>query len=209
MRIQQPVKTHEADNSRPSAGKPAVRGASPVLALQRSAGNAAVVQTLRRAGADARQPVTGSTIQRAPATAAGADTATIAEGEVGEVGPDGVITYPSVTSCLVITVQLRDGGKVGGHASLYQVPGGRRSDQILPAIKAAVGSRRVESIDVSGAVGSWNPSYLEKAIEKYTDDAPPEAVYSPRGIAEVVARVLGRQSKKVKVRDVPDGDVIR
>ncbi|MFE2147604.1 hypothetical protein ACFXA3_38760, partial [Streptomyces sp. NPDC059456] len=49
--------------------------------------------------------------------------ATIAEGQVKEVAPGGVITYPSVTSCLTVTVRLQDGGLVGAHASLFQVPG--------------------------------------------------------------------------------------
>ncbi|MFH8347575.1 DUF4157 domain-containing protein [Streptomyces sp. NPDC018045] len=151
-------------------------------------------------------------IQRAPASGASAPAAasvSIAEGEVDEVGPNGTIIYPSVTSCLTITVHLRDGGKVGAHASLFQVPGKRASDQVLPALKAAVGSRSVESVDVSGSIGTWNPKYLEKAIERYTDGMPPEPTFDAKGIGDVVARVLGRQRKKVTVRDVPDGDVIR
>lgn len=47
----------------------------------------------------------------------------VSEGQVGEAGPGGTITYPSVTSCLTVTVRLRDGGMVGAHASLFEVPG--------------------------------------------------------------------------------------
>ncbi|MFF2073648.1 hypothetical protein ACFVXG_02710 [Kitasatospora sp. NPDC058162] len=133
----------------------------------------------------------------------------VTEGEVGQVGPKGVITYPSVTSCLVVTVYLRDGGKVGGHASLFQVPGKLRSDEILPAIKRAVGHRPVKAVDVSGAVGAWNPSYFEKAIEQYTEGSPPEPTGDAKGIGDTVAKLLGQQREKVTVQDLPDGDITR
>uniref|UniRef100_A0AAU2UY09 Uncharacterized protein n=1 Tax=Streptomyces sp. NBC_00003 TaxID=2903608 RepID=A0AAU2UY09_9ACTN len=131
----------------------------------------------------------------------------IAEGEVDEVGPGGTITYPSVTSCLVITAYLRDGGKVGGHASLFRMDGKLYSDQILPAIKARIGKRRVESVEVSGAVSSWNPEYLTKAIERSESPAP--QLYDPVGIGDVVAAALNRQRNKVTVREVPDGTLTR
>ncbi|WP_443041626.1 eCIS core domain-containing protein [Streptomyces sp. B21-083] len=143
-------------------------------------------------------------VQRAPDTENTVTEVSIAEGEVDEVGPGGTITYPSVTSCLTITVYLRDGGKVGGHASLYQVPGGLYSDQILPAIKSRVGKRRVESVSVRGAVSSWNPKYLTKAIERYSE-APPEQTNDPKGVGAVVANALDRQPKKVSVSEAPDG----
>ncbi|MER7844239.1 hypothetical protein ABTZ03_09880 [Kitasatospora sp. NPDC096077] len=133
----------------------------------------------------------------------------ITEGEVGEVRPRGTITYPSVTSCLVVTVYLRDGGKVGGHASLFQVPGKYTSDEILPAIRRAVGHRPVKAVDVSGAVGAWNPSYFDKAIEHYTDGTPPEPTGDAKGIGDTVARLLGQPRTKVTVQDVPDGDITR
>ncbi|MFF3001935.1 hypothetical protein ACFVTF_03895 [Kitasatospora sp. NPDC057940] len=140
----------------------------------------------------------------APAT-----TLSITEGEVGEVGPHGTITYPSVTSCLVVTVYLRDGGKVGGHVSLFQVPGKYYSDEVLPAIKRAVGGRRVASVDVSGAVGAWNPSYLQKAIERYTDGSVPEPTGDAKAIGDAVAKILGGKRGQVTVQDVPDGDIVR
>ncbi|MDP1270817.1 hypothetical protein, partial [Klebsiella pneumoniae] len=82
------------------------------------------------------------------------DKATISEGQVKEVAPGGVITYPSVTSCLTVSVRLRDGGLVGAHASLFQVPGELRSDRILAALKEVVGKRPVAAIEVRGAVGA-------------------------------------------------------
>ncbi|MBD0691154.1 hypothetical protein BG452_08425 [Streptomyces sp. CBMA123] len=139
----------------------------------------------------------------------GASAVSITEGEVGQVGPKGTITYPSVTSCLVVTVYLRDGGKVGGHASLFQVPGKYSSDEILPAIRRAVGHRPVKAVDVSGAVGAWNPSYFEKSIERYTDGAPPGPTGDAQRIGDTVAELLGRQRAEVTVRDVPDGDITR
>ncbi|MER6300165.1 hypothetical protein ABT247_11410 [Kitasatospora sp. NPDC001539] len=133
----------------------------------------------------------------------------ITEGEVGEVGLRGTITYPSVTSCLVVTVRLRDGAKVGGHASLFQVPGKYASDEILPAMRRAVGHRPVQSVDVSGAVGAWNPSYFHAAIERYTDGSAPAPTADAGGIGAAVAELLGLPAEKITVRDVPDGDITR
>ncbi|MEV8525145.1 hypothetical protein AB0451_13495 [Streptomyces sp. NPDC052000] len=136
--------------------------------------------------------------------------ATVTEGQVKEVAPGGVITYPSVTSCLTVTVRLRGGGLVGAHASLFQVPGELRSDQILPALRSLVGGRPVSRIEVRGAVGAWHPSYFTKAIESYADG---EAVPVPSGqdfdgLARAVADGLGRARHVVTVQDVPDGDQI-
>ncbi|MFI6683898.1 hypothetical protein [Streptomyces sp. NPDC050485] len=136
--------------------------------------------------------------------------ATVTEGQVREVAPGGVITYPSVTSCLTVTVRLRDGGLAGAHASLFQVPGELRSDEILPALKSLVGGRPVSAIEVKGAVGAWHPGYFTKAIESYGDG---EAVPVPNGrdfegLARAVADGLGRARHIVTVQDVPDGDQI-
>lgn len=138
------------------------------------------------------------------------DRATITEGQVKEVGPGGVITYPSVTSCLTVTVRLREGGLVGAHASLFQVPGELRSDRILAALKDRVGDRpvAVAAVEVRGAVGAWHPSYFVKAIESYADDEqPPVPVGQDRdGIARVVSRGLDQPRGTATVEDVPDGD---
>ncbi|MEV5755856.1 hypothetical protein AB0L61_03685 [Streptomyces tendae] len=184
-----------------------------VTALQHAAGNAATTSAL---AAGPRRPPRGTdlTVQRAENDSAGggasvgaAEAKDVAEGEVKSVGPGGTITYPSVTSCLTITVYLRDGGKVGGHASLYKTPGGMYSDQILPAIKAQVGQRRVKKIDVSGAVSSWNPAYLKTAIER--SDSAPAQKNDPDGIRAVVSSTLGRQAKKVSVQETRDGTLTR
>ncbi|MFI2351760.1 hypothetical protein ACH492_33090 [Streptomyces sp. NPDC019443] len=187
----------------------------------------------QEAEASARRVMSGAPVQRAPrpphaalttetaahlavqragndnaaATSSAATADSIAEGQVNEVGPGGTITYPSVTSCLVITAYLRDSRKVGAHASLFRMGAGLYSDQILPALKARIGQRRVERIDVSGAVSSWNPEYLEKAIER--SDTPAPQLNDPTGIGDVVAKGLGRQRKKVTVREVPDGTLTR
>ncbi|MGW8329469.1 eCIS core domain-containing protein [Streptomyces sp. NPDC055897] len=153
--------------------------------------------------AAAASPAEQNAVQRAPGTESAATAASIAEGQVDEVGPGGTITYPSVTSCLTITVLLRDGGKVGGHASLFRAEGGMYSDQILGAIKSRVGKRRVESVTVRGAVSSWNPQYLVKAIER--SDTPPPQTDDPAGVGDVVATALGRQRNKVSVHEAPDG----
>ncbi|MEU8513873.1 hypothetical protein AB0C76_20125 [Kitasatospora sp. NPDC048722] len=175
-------------------------GAALVLATCAAGGDAVAATSPLGHG-----PVAGAPgiVQR---TAAGVS---ITEGEVAEVGPEGAIRYPSVTSCLVVTVYLRDGGKVGGHASLFQVPGKYRSDEVLPAIRRAVGGRQVRAVDVSGAVGAWNPSYFEKAVEQYTDGSAPEPTGGARGIGDVVAKLLGQPRKAVTVQDVPDGDITR
>ncbi|GAA2240135.1 MULTISPECIES: hypothetical protein [Kitasatospora] len=133
----------------------------------------------------------------------------ITEGRVAEAGRGGSILYPGVTSCLTVTVRLRDGGLVGAHASLFQVPGAYRSDRILPALRRRVGERRVSAVEVRGAVGAWDPSYLTRAIESY---GPGEEVPYPTGpdsdgIARAVAQALGEPSAKVTVQDLPDGDI--
>ncbi|MEV7359104.1 hypothetical protein [Kitasatospora sp. NPDC091276] len=196
-----PTEAVDSLNSLNSVGS--VGSVGSVRAVRAAFGRAAGTMDLAGPGA-ASGPVAEVRQAGAPAT-----TLSITEGEVGEVGPHGTITYPSVTSCLVVTVYLRDGGKVGGHASLFQVPGKYYSDEVLPAIKRAVGGRRVAAVDVSGAVGAWNPSYFQKAIERYTDGSVPEPTGDAKGIGDVVAKILGRQGKEVTVRDVPDGDITR
>ncbi|MER6840380.1 hypothetical protein [Streptomyces platensis] len=132
----------------------------------------------------------------------------ITEGQVGEVGPGRTILYPSVTSCLTVTVRLRDGGKVGAHASLFQVPGEYRSDRILPAVKQRIGARGVRAVEVRGAVGAWVPSYFTRAIERYAEgeQIPVPTGPDPKGLARAVADGLGVPRGKVTVEDLPDGD---
>ncbi|MFD0164476.1 hypothetical protein ACFVJH_09980 [Streptomyces decoyicus] len=132
----------------------------------------------------------------------------VSEGQVGEVGPGGTLTYPGVTSCLTVTVRLKDGGMVGAHASLFQVPGEYRSDRILAAVKQRTGAREVRAVEVRGAVGAWDPSYFTKAIESYPEGAqvPVPTEPDPDGLARAVADGLGVPRGKVTVEDLPDGD---
>jgi hypothetical protein len=65
----------------------------------------------------------------------------------------------------------------------------------------------VESIDVSGAVSSWNPAYLQTAIEN--SSSVPAQLYDPDGIRKVVSSLLDRQAKKVFVQETPDGTLTR
>ncbi|MEU6991057.1 hypothetical protein ABZ953_10430 [Streptomyces sp. NPDC046465] len=151
-----------------------------------------------------------------PVSAAGSASApaeaTISEGQVKEVAPGGVLTYPSVTSCLTVTVRLREGGLVGAHASLFQVPGELRSDEILAAVKRVVGSRAVTAVEVRGAVGAWHPSYFTKAIESYGEgeQVPVPAGQDADGLARAVSHGLGLTGGpvSVSVEDVPDGDQV-
>ncbi|WP_406340928.1 hypothetical protein [Streptomyces sp. NBC_00648] len=145
----------------------------------------------------------------APAHSAPA-AATVTEGQIREVARGGVLTYPSVTSCLTVTVRLRGGGLVGAHASLFQVPGELRSDEILPALRKAVAGRPVAAVEVRGAVGAWHPGYFTRAIEAYGEG---EAVPQPQGrdfegLAKAVALQLKQPRGAVTVEDVPDGDQI-
>ncbi|WP_030021649.1 hypothetical protein [Streptomyces monomycini] len=132
----------------------------------------------------------------------------ITEGQVREAAPGGTLLYPSVTSCLTVTVRLADGGLVGAHASLFQVPGEYRSDRILGALRDRVGGRDVAAVEVRGAVGAWLPGYFTKAIESYGDGetVPFPAEPDPGGLAAAVADGLGQPRAKVTVTDVPDGD---
>ncbi|WP_438295300.1 hypothetical protein [Streptomyces sp. HUAS TT7] len=194
---------------RPTAWRAATAGALvlplALLALEIRAGSTAQART--------HEPLNGGQGIAAEAVAHGTKAplaATVSEGQVKEVAPGGVITYPSVTSCLTVTVRLRGGGLVGAHASLFQVPGELRSDEILPALKALVGGRPVASIEVKGAVGAWHPSYFTKSIESYGDgeQVPVPSGQDVAGIARAVADGLGRARHIVTVQDVPDGDQI-
>nr|WP_229852484.1 hypothetical protein [Streptomyces albospinus] len=170
-----------------------------LLAVHLGAAGALVVAQAQPAAASGRAP--------APVTASAASVR-ITEGQVGEVGPGGTIVYPGVTSCLTVTVRLQDGGKIGAHASLFQVPGEYRSDRILAAVEQRIGSRAVRAVEVRGAVGAWDPSYFGKAIESYPEGAqvPVPAGPDPEGLARAVADGLGQPPAKVTVRDLPDGD---
>ncbi|MER5809591.1 hypothetical protein ABT143_15575 [Streptomyces sp. NPDC002033] len=157
---------------------------------------------------EARASGPAPTGPRTGAAPAAAGAVTVTEGRIGEAAPGGVIIYPSVTSCLTVTVRLRDGGLVGAHASLFQVPGELRSDAILTALRDRVGDRPVTAIEVRGAVGAWAPGYFVKAIEGYGEG---EQVPVPEGrdfdgLAGAVAAGLGRPRALVTVEDVPDGD---
>ncbi|MFD9818367.1 hypothetical protein [Streptomyces violascens] len=194
---------------RPTAWRAATAGALvlplALLALEIQAGSTAQAQT--------HEPVNSGQGIATVAVAHGTKAplaATVSEGQVKEVAPGGVITYPSVTSCLTVTVRLRGGGLVGAHASLFQVPGELRSDETLPALKALVGGRPVAAIEVKGAVGAWHPSYFTKAIESYGDgeQVPVPSGQDVAGIARAVADGLGRARHIVTVQDVPDGDQI-
>ncbi|CAM5277017.1 hypothetical protein SABIM44S_04925 [Streptomyces abikoensis] len=168
-----------------------------LVGAQLAAGTAAQAAP---APAPATAAVDGGAVRTAPVK--------ITEGQVGEAAPGGTLLYPSVTSCLTVTVRLRDGGLVGAHASLFQVPGEFRSDRILSALKQRTGGRAVRAVEVRGAVGAWDPSYFTKAIESYGDGEAvpfPEAP-DPGGIAAAVAAGLGQPRAVVTVQDVPDGD---
>ncbi|MFE9552192.1 hypothetical protein ACFYMW_05850 [Streptomyces sp. NPDC006692] len=220
----QQSRIHAAGITRPMRRGVGAAGASVLplvlLALQIAVGSPARAQAPASVG-DGHAAVAHTTVpELAHAHITAADpaargpraplAATVTEGQVKEVAPGGVITYPSVTSCLTVTVRLRGGGLVGAHASLFQVPGELRSDEILPALKSLVGGRPVSRIEVRGAVGAWHPSYFTKAIESYGDG---EAVPVPSGqdfdgLARAVADGLGRARHVVTVQDVPDGDQI-
>ncbi|MBC2878724.1 MULTISPECIES: hypothetical protein [Streptomyces] len=154
------------------------------------------------------RPATGARV--AAAHAVPGDAVRITEGQVREAAPGTPLLYPSVTSCLTVTVRLAGGGLVGAHASLFQVPGELRSDAILPALRARVGHRPVRSVEVKGALGAWHPGYLTKAIEAYGPDerVPVPSGPDAEGVARAVARALGQPRAVVAVADVPDGDLL-
>ncbi|WP_031189068.1 MULTISPECIES: hypothetical protein [Streptomyces] len=170
--------------------------AIPLAALALHAGTGAAV---------AQSHLDGDAAAGAPASA---PAVRITEGQVREAGPGGTLLYPSVTSCLTVTVRLADGGLVGAHASLFQVPGEYRSDRILGALRDRVGGRGVTAVEVRGAVGAWHPGYFTKAVESYGDGetVPYPTRPDPEGLAAAVADGLGQPRAKVTVTDVPDGD---
>ncbi|WP_327228227.1 hypothetical protein [Streptomyces platensis] len=179
-----------------------------LLVLSLGAGGVAVAQAQPAVASEVLPgPVAPPARTTEPVTPASAHLR-ITEGQVGEVGPGGTIRYPSVTSCLTVTVRLQDGGKVGAHASLFQVPGEYRSDRILAAVKQRIGTRRVRAVEVRGAVGAWVPSYFTRAIESYAagEQVPVPTGPDPKGLARAVADGLGEPRGKVTVEDLPDGD---
>ncbi|MBO0653867.1 hypothetical protein J1792_14080 [Streptomyces triculaminicus] len=181
---------------RPSAPVISTLSAVSAPASRRALLAAAVALALRPAAAVA-----------APAAPPGAVRVT--EGQVAEAAPGLPILYPSVTSCLTITLRLCGGAKVGAHASLFQVPGELRSDRILAAARRVAGSRRITAVEVRGAVGAWHPGYFTKAIEAYGEgEAVPYPTHpDPDGLARAVASGLGLPARvKVTVQDLPDGD---
>ncbi|MFI1197895.1 hypothetical protein ACH4VR_00250 [Streptomyces sp. NPDC020883] len=161
-----------------------------------------------QAGVAAAAPAQAAPAAASAPAAAPATALRITEGQVGEVGPGGTLVYPAVTSCLTITVRLADGGKIGAHASLFQVPGEYRSDRILGAVGQRIGTRAVRAVEVRGAVGAWHPGYFTRAIESYPDGAqiPVPTAPDPDGLARAVADGLGQPRAKVTVQDLPDGD---
>ncbi|MEI5101962.1 hypothetical protein RB200_29860 [Streptomyces sp. PmtG] len=191
------------------AAPPTPRRARPVRRVLPAAGLLTVVCLGASVPAHAAD---GGDRAAAPVAAQAATAAetVITEGQVKEARPGGVIRYPSVTSCLTVTVRLRAGGAVGAHASLFQVPGELRSDQILDRVRSAVGKRAVASVDVKGAVGAWHPGYFTKAIEAYGEgeQVPVPTGQDTAGLRQAVARGVGVPAGGVTVTDVPDGDQV-
>ncbi|MFB7668074.1 hypothetical protein ACFC1R_29830 [Kitasatospora sp. NPDC056138] len=183
-----------------------------VLALQCATGTSAQAQAAGQPHTVTAMPAPAPVPTAAPAAdgqGVQAHQVRITEGQVREAGRGSSILYPSVTSCLTVTVRLRGGGLVGAHASLFQVPGEYRSDRILAALRKQVGDRGVSAVEVRGAVGAWDPGYLVKAIESYgpNEEVPYPVEPDPDGIARTVAHGLGQPREKVTVEDVPDGDI--
>ncbi|MFI1800342.1 hypothetical protein ACH427_23730 [Streptomyces sp. NPDC020379] len=178
-----------------------------------AAGGRALLLSATLISAVAVPLVAGPAAEARPRAAAAADRDTtavrITEGQVAEAAPGRPILYPSVTSCLTVTVHLKDGGKAGAHASLFQVPGEYRSDRILAALRNRVGKRPVSGVEVKGAVGAWYPGYFTKAIESYGEGetVPYPTAPDAEGIAKAVASGLGVPRAKVTVEDLPDGDL--
>ncbi|MET8685398.1 hypothetical protein ABZV77_14375 [Streptomyces sp. NPDC004732] len=207
---------HAARRAATTTGRRTGRGAAvcavvlPVALLALQLGSGTVAQAHTQAQPQIRTQEHAGAGPRAASPLVAPDRATITEGQVKEVAQGGVITYPSVTSCLTVTVRLKDGGLVGAHASLFQVPGELRSDQILAALKDRVGDRPVFAVEVRGAVGAWHPSYFVKAIESYGDGEQPPVPTGQDldGIARSVSQGLAQPRGTVTVEDVPDGDQI-
>ncbi|MGI5341710.1 hypothetical protein ACQEVS_32045 [Streptomyces sp. CA-181903] len=171
---------------------------------------ALLVLALPAATATAAEARPGAGAPTAAVRAVPGEAVRITEGQVREAAPGTPLLYPSVTSCLTVTVRLAGGGLVGAHASLFQVPGELRSDAILPALRARIGHRPVRSVEVKGALGAWHPGYLTKAVEAYGPDerVPVPSGPDAEGVARAVARGLGQPRAVVAVADVPDGDLL-
>ena len=83
---------------------------------------------------------------------------TLSEDEVGEASQS--ITYPSVTSCMTVTLILVDGNKIGGHFALY----GKSAGEMIGDMNEKRRERQVNAIVVKGHLSLWGKE-LENALE--------------------------------------------
>lgn len=206
MSSREHVKSQAPAGSTPlGAAARRIRRLSVAAAVAGAAAVACLAGTVPAHAAEGAGAVAGAAAPNAVAA-----TTVVTEGQVKEAAPGGTLLYPSVTSCLTVTVHLRSGGAVGAHASLFQVPGELRSDQILDRIKALTGAHEVASVEVRGAVGAWHPAYFTKAIESYGEgeEVPVPTGRDFAGLTAAVARGLGVPTAAVTVTDVPDGDQV-
>jgi hypothetical protein len=185
--------------------------AAEANATQAMAGN----PVQRMADESRHQPPLEETVQRAtpgatPAIAAPAAPAvqetTIREGEVREAAPGGRIRYPSVTSCLTVTVHLRTGGMVGAHISIFRAGSAHASNEILPALRTAMGTRHVAAIEIVGEFGTWNSAWLTTNVEDQANTVTDPEPNARQNVLAVVQQALGHEANKYTTRPVAAGE---
>jgi hypothetical protein len=91
----------------------------------------------------------------------------IAENEVKIAEVADIIKYPSVTSCMTITLVLTNGKKVGGHIGLYA----GEASGVITKMKTATGSVGIRAIRAKGHGSIWgmhleNTETLRPTIRK-------------------------------------------
>ncbi|WP_020673173.1 hypothetical protein [Amycolatopsis nigrescens] len=193
--------TRQADDRQRSPGS-----AGELQSMQPTFGNAAVAGMVQR-------------MENPAAEASSGPTASIAEGQLAEVGPGGTITYPEVDSCMTVTVHLRTGGMVGAHLSIFRMEGRHASNELVPLLKAAVGKRRVAAVEIVGDFWSWNSRWLTTTLDTLqsqlpegTTEPPPQLQPEPNAtttVADAVHAILGHQRKKYQTRQATGNVVVR
>ena len=87
---------------------------------------------------------------------------TVLEGEVDTAQPGVDLKYPSVTSCMTVTVVFDNGLMLGGHAVRVPTENQRSPAQILEELNHRIQAMREASpakLWVLGDLGGWTPQF--------------------------------------------------
>lgn len=117
---------------------------------------------------------------------------TVLEGEVDTAQPDVDLKYPSVTSCMTVTVVFDNGLMLGGHAVRVPTENQLSPVQILEElnnrIQATQGASPVK-LWVLGDLGGWTPQFA--SADQDVSAAVGEDEQREQELGDYVAQQLG------------------